>query len=261
MRDRFSDDKFIEAARVYQNIKAPSDLREKVLMGAAAETAAECSGTVLFPERTAKRSRSRIYRAASLAACMAIMVAALPNWMPDMGADNPSDVSPRGIIGEETLPLPDEGTLPGIAPAQIEDGMVVDAEAEHESETQAAADNPKPAAEPILQDETPKPSSAYALRSADAEVPDDEAGFAAEETEKKDEEAAGRTGIAISVGKLLPAMAVEGSMLQNMEVRLVDAKDGRCTVEITTAESKSVEITVSKNVEDGHWEITGAAEE
>ncbi len=258
MSDRFSDDKFIEAARVYQNIKAPSDLRERVLKGAAEETAAERSGAVQLPERRTKHVRGKIYRAASLAACMAIMVAALPNWMPDIDADNPPDVSPRGIIEEEILPQPDEGNLPGIELAQIEGGIPAASDVEKDAEPYKPEEDPEPATEPIKPAETPE-ASVYEVRPSDAETDDAEEDFA--ENEEAESEDAGRGGIAISVGKLLPAMAVEGSLLQDMEVRLMDAKDGTCTVEITTADSKTTEITVSKNVEDGHWEITGAAEE
>ena len=81
------------------------------------------------------------------------------------------------------------------------------------------------------------------------------------ETDAPKTDGAPKAEIAISVGKLLPAMAAEGSMLQDMEVRLVSAQDGTCKVEITTADSKTAELTVSKNTENGRWEVTGTEEE
>ena len=96
------------------------------------------------------------------------------------------------------------------------------------------------------------------MKSSDSEKEAEKEEVAETDAPKTD---APEAEIAISVGKLLPAMAAEGSMLQDMEVRLVSAQDGTCKVEITTADSKTAELTVSKNAENGRWEVTGTEEE
>ena len=75
MQDHFSDDKFIEAAKVYKSIQAPSELREKILMGAEEKNAVE-----VMP-RGKRVNLRQVSKALSLAACLAIMVAVMPDWI------------------------------------------------------------------------------------------------------------------------------------------------------------------------------------
>lgn len=255
MNDRFSEDNFIEAAKAYQNIKAPSDLRERVLKGAAqAQAASEQSNVVAFQKegRRAKRSSGKIYRLASIAACLAIMVAALPGWIPEAGPDDSVAINPR-IITEgpvDVQPEPEDSTVPDVDLASEDDGIAVASEPEVLPDTQD---------EKETESEAPPAAAFSIVKSSDSEKETEKEEVA--ETDAPKTDGAPKAEIAISVGKLLPAMAAEGSMLQDMEVRLVSAQDGTCKVEITTADSKTAELTVSKNAENGRWEVTGTEEE
>lgn len=254
MNDRFSEDNFIEAAKAYQNIKAPSDLRERVLKGAAqAQAASEQSNVVAFQKegRRAKRSSGKIYRLASIAACLAIMVAALPGWIPEAGSDDSVAINPR-IITEgpvDVQPEPEDSTVPHVDLASEVDGIAVASEPEVLPDTQD---------EKETESEAPPAVAFSIVKSSDSEKEAEKEEVAETDAPKTD---APEAEIAISVGKLLPAMAAEGSMLQDMEVRLISAENGTCKVEITTADSQTTELTVSKNAENGRWEFTGAEEE
>ena len=254
MNDRFSEDNFIEAAKAYQNIKAPSDLRERVLKGAAqAQAASEQSNVVAFQKegRRVKRSSGKIYRLASIAACLAIMVAALPGWIPEAGSDDSVAINPR-IITEgpvDVQPEPEDSTVPDVDLASEVDGIAVASEPEVLPDTQD---------EKETESEAPPAAAFSIVKSSDSEKEAEKEEVAETDAPKTD---APEAEIAISVGKLLPAMAAEGSMLQDMEVRLISAENGTCKVEITTADSKTAELTVSKNAENGRWEVTGTEEE
>ena len=254
MNDRFSEDNFIEAAKAYQNIKAPSDLRERVLKGAAqAQAASEQSNVVAFQKegRRAKSSSGKISRLASIAACLAIMVAALPGWIPEAGSDDSVAINPR-IITEgpvDVQPEPEDSTVPDVGLASEDDGIAVASEPEVLPDTQD---------EKETESEAPPAAAFSIVKSSDSEKETEKEEVAETDAPKTD---APEAEIAISVGKLLPAMAAEGSMLQDMEVRLISAENGTCKVEITTADSKTAELTVSKNAENGRWEVTGTEEE
>ena len=259
MNDRFSEDNFIEAAKAYQNIKAPSDLRERVLKGAAqAQAASEQSNVVAFQKegRRAKRSSGKIYRLASIAACLAIMVAALPGWLPEagpnVGPDDSAAINPW-IVTEgpvDVQPEPEDSTVPDVDLASEDDGIAVASEPEVLPDTQD---------EKETESEAPPVAAFSIVKSSDSEKEAEKEELA--ETEAPKANGTPKAEIAISVGKLLPAMAAEGSMLQDMEVRLISAEDGTCKVEITTADAKTAELTVSKNAENGRWEVTGTEEE
>ena len=64
----------------------------------------------------------------------------------------------------------------------------------------------------------------------------------------------------ISVGQLLPAMLSVSTSLNEMEVRILESEEGSCKVEVTTADHKTAEVTLSRNEEDGHWEFHGPDE-
>ena len=253
MIEHFSDENFIQAAKAYQSIKAPSDLRERVL--AAAETAAEegrrdtktsVSRTVPVP---ARKRRGRIYHAASLAACMAIMIAALPNWLPgeeaETGMGGPGPAAAR-IITE----LPDD--VPQIA---SEEGQQPDMAAftpDAEDTADVTAEDTVPAAEPR---QIPQPSAAEqeSASESEGEPADSDEKTPDEETEDFQEEHAPEVTSTLAASKLIPGMAAS-AVLENLEVRLVQAEDGTCTVELTNS-GKTASVSVARNAENGQWEV------
>lgn len=228
MSDRFSDENFIEAARTYQNIKAPSELRQRILMEAAEYARPQESA----PKKAAFRP-VKIYKLASLAACIAIMAAALPAWVTD---------------GPEVSDIPDVSDSPQMmrmAPEPaVANELVLEEEADPEEEPAAAN---KPVEADVTVPDVKEP------------VPEDLG--EAEEPEDFGQEDGAEAVPAISVGKLLPGMAAANTNLNNLEVRIVEAEDGSCTVEVTTADHKTAEVTLSQDGEDGHWEVQGADDE
>ena len=103
MKDHFSDDNFIEAAKVYQSIKAPSDLKARIL------TAAETPQTSVqkSAEKTGNRKqvKGRILQLVSAAACLAIMVVAVPDWQDQPQVEGPGNTAriisePEGMPGQ-----------------------------------------------------------------------------------------------------------------------------------------------------------------
>lgn len=297
MIDRFSDDNFIEAAKAYQSIKAPSALREKVLQTAAMQEQI-LSGSNMAesrqPQRQKKRFAGKIYQAASLAACLAIMVAVLPDWTPDTNpVENPGP-QPRGIIGEEPDLTPEGNpevpdaygvseadfppeTEPGPEPVsepvfEPDDADLPAVNPEPETEPQRSSEN-NPVTETGPQNVTEKePVPPEKLQAelkkapeADVSIPETEGETQpAEDMEGQEDvqQAAPETPTpSISVGSLLPAFLADNETLRGMQVRLVDAEDGNCTVEVILADSTTTEVMVSKNAENGHWEVTGANEE
>ena len=139
MSEHFHDDNFIEAAKVYQSIKAPSDLRERVL-----------ADTASVPKRAAGRvkseARGKIYKLASVAACLAIMAAAVPGFLseetggmlpaePQMASiDTPSPmrmVAPpedEGFAGEEETIVENEIELESISITAADLAQMLDLE-------------------------------------------------------------------------------------------------------------------------------------
>lgn len=238
MSDRFSDEKFIEAARVYQNIKAPSDLREKVLMG---------NGAPAQVQKT-RRTSGKIYRLASLAACIAIMAAALPAWLTPDG--DGGDVTKAPEVPDtpqmvRMVPEPD-ASEPAGEPVMASEPAVPD-----EPDTPAAPVQAAAVAETIEPEKKPA-----AEKPADGEKESEPEDFA--EPEREAESQAEEEPPVISIGKLLPVMLAADTSLDEMEVRILSTEDGSCTVEVITADHKTAELTMSRNEEDGHWEFQGS---
>ena len=253
MIEHFSDENFIQAAKAYQSIKAPSDLRERVL--AAAETAAQegnretktsVSGTVPVP---ARKRRSRIYHAASLAACMAIMVAALPNWIPGeetgTGMEGPGPAAAR-IITE----LPED--IPQIASEEEQQPDMAAFTPETEDSADLTAEETVSEAEPqqMLQ---PSAAEQNTASEGEGEPAESDAKNVSERTEEFPEEHEPEATSTLAASKLIPGMAAS-AVLENLEVRLVQAEDGTCTVELTNSE-KTASVSVARNAENGQWEV------
>lgn len=244
MSDRFSDENFIEAARVYQNIKAPSDLREKVLMG---------KGAPAQVQKT-KHTSGKIYRLASLAACIAIMAAALPAWMTpdaDGGAVTMVPEVPDTAQMIRMVPEPDSADPAG-EPVMASEPTVPD-----EPDTPAASPEPVQAAagaETIEPEKKPAAEEKPAAGEKESEPED----FA--EPERETESQTEEEPPVISIGKLLPVMLAADTSLDEMEVRILSTEDGSCRVEVTTADHKTAEVTMSRNEEDGHWEFQSSDE-
>ena len=103
MKDHFSDDNFIEAAKVYQSIKAPSDLKARILT--AAETPQASVQKSAEKTGTRKQVKGRILQLASVAACLAIMVVAVPDWQNQQPMEGPGNTAriisePEGMPGQ-----------------------------------------------------------------------------------------------------------------------------------------------------------------
>ena len=240
MSERFSDENFIQAAKAYQNIKAPSDLRERVL--AAAESAAQqdCGRSQTAVSRSisvpAGKKRGKIYHIASLAACMAIMVAALPNWLPGEEAGEPAGrteptVQAR-IITEPPVDIPEvvssEEPQPEIAAFALEDNSEGTAPVREERQVSVAVGTEN---------------------DTKAEGEGEQEDFKGDaESSETDEFPHG-----VAASKLIPGMAAS-AVLGNLEVRLVEGEDGTCTVEVTNSE-KTAAVSVAKNAESGQWEV------
>lgn len=101
MNEHFSDDNFTEAAKVYQSIKAPSDLRARVLN--AAETPQASGQKTAAKTGNRKPVKGRILQIASVAACLAIMVVAVPDWQKNPQTEDPGNAA-RMISQEAGLP-------------------------------------------------------------------------------------------------------------------------------------------------------------
>lgn len=102
MNEHFSDDNFTEAAKVYQSIKAPSDLRARVLN--AAETPQASGQKTAAKTGNRKPVKGRILQIASVAACLAIMFMAIPDWQNQMLAEGQGNAA--RIISSEESGLP-----------------------------------------------------------------------------------------------------------------------------------------------------------
>ena len=102
MNNHFSDDNFTEAAKVYQSIKAPSDLRARVLT--AAETTQNAEKKSAEKTGNRKQVKGRILQIASVAACLAIMAAALPDWQKEPQMEGPGNAA--RMISSEDAGLP-----------------------------------------------------------------------------------------------------------------------------------------------------------
>jgi len=255
MSQRFADDNFIEAAKAYQQIKAPSGLREKVLEGVSGAAAGR---HCMEPEIRSgqRRSYGKIYKLGTAAACVAVMALSVQLWGPDgdfthaLFQDGPLGTS---VIGTE--PDPKSIVEPDGQPQPVNEPVPV------QEPVPAEASEPEPAAVYEPEAEVKEENTAAFRLNRAAEPAED----TNPEEESEEDELAGlqefveKTPEAVPVSSLLPTMLGSGSALSGWEVRLVNAEDGACTVEIT-AEKQNVSslVTVSKNDENGKWELESA---
>lgn len=261
MSEHFSDDNFIQAAKVYQSMKAPSDLRERILADAAAYTAQTVRPETVSAtdtERTEisvrrKRSHGKIYKFASLAACLAIMVASLPNWLPSEDVGEAVDgtgpaVQPR-VIAEVPDDVPqtvsNEEHQPDMAAFTLEPGKDSEGSGEAAAEQQTTRNGADAAAE--------TGNGASAVSDGNVRTEDFEKKTESGEPEEVQQEEIPAKTSSVAVSKLIPGMAAN-AVLENLEVRLVQGEDGTCTVELTNGE-KMASVSVAKNAESGQWEV------
>ena len=201
--------------------------------------ASECSRPQEPAPKKAAFRPVKIYKLASLAACIAVMAAALPAWV----AGGPE-------VGE----IPDGTDSPQMV------RMVPEPEEDKSGKEAAPVNEPAMANEPVLSNEPvvaePKPVTENPEQMDEPETQGEEP-----EDEDFGQEDGAVDAPVISVGKLLPAMAAANTSLGDMEVRIVEAADGSCTLEVTTADHKTAEVTLSQDEEDGHWEVQEADED
>ena len=257
MSQRFESDNFIEAAKAYQRIQAPSDLRQKVIEGTAAK-----------PVRN-RRNPGKIYKLATLAACMAVAVFSLQTW-------GPEGLLTESLFGEGVLGTSLIGTEQPVLPNEPEDGQLPTDGTEPEApgnmarmaepagpepvnvsepEGGAAAYNPADGAAEPGETEPVQMAAESAGYSLDAEKEPEAADFEEDDLEGL-QEFREKTAEPVSVEALFPTMLDTGTSLDDWEVRLVSTAEGSCTVEITGGtEGNSALLTLSKNDESGQWEI------
>ena len=251
MSQRFNEDNFIDAAKAYQRIQPPSGLREKVIEGAAASRNNELAGKASASQRSAVKTKStrKIYKLASLAACIAVMVFSLQTWGPEgdfvdfffgegvpeasvIGIDQPADPADTS--------LPDEpGNMARIAEPVISEPVQT---AELDAET--AAYSPEP--------------TDYAVMKRTIPVPAEEAATADAEEDQLNglQEVHETTSEPVSVAAIFPTVLETETSLDDWEFRLVSAEEGSCTVEIMGGTGgASAVVTLLKNDENGQWEI------
>lgn len=265
--ERFMDDDGLkQAAAVYQSIQAPSELRDRVLQGVERECTAASAR---------KLSRSKIYKMGTLAACVAVLAisVSLGNMEDQLSQLTPETVNssptsayeiPNEVIPDEVIP--DEGDPDAKGPADESAGMT-------EPEALTADSDPSgsdPAASQISPDAKEEKSEAnhpagkkssskpegfqpQALRlSAEEENPIGEKSLTSGKAEGKDE--------GISVSKLLPGMLGNEKTLDDWEIRVVDAGEGTCTVEVTGGEKTATVVLTRENGSEksSQWTIQSA---
>lgn len=237
MQDHFSDDKFIEAAKVYKSIQAPSELREKILMGAEEKNAVE-----VMP-RGKRVNLRQVSKALSLAACLAIMVAVMPDWIGDSGSE----------LGVNEIAIYEESDAS--QGEEVETTDFAEKDDYEENDANAAADSVQ---KPVSKSQVPSQVAEDVKSSNEEDVSQNERSVASaysfERTSESEEENT------ISLDSVLPSGVAKDSPLRQMKVRVIETTDGECRMEITTAEDECAEISVSKNAENGHWEIHSAVE-
>lgn len=262
MQDHFSDDKFIEAAKVYKSIQAPSELREKILMGAEEKTAVE-----VMPRRKRVTLR-QVSKALSMAACLAIMVAAMPNWIGDFGSE--LGANEIAIYEENDAGQSEESGKTDFAKKVAESSDDANAESAASDVNQANAvdtantlnavnDSVQKSVSPSQVSENSKPFGNEGKSQSERNMV---SAYSMERTsESNDEHAKSDDENTITLDSVLPSGIAKDSPLRQMKVRVIETTDEACRMEITTAEDESTEISVSKNAENGHWEIHSATEE
>lgn len=261
MQDHFSDDKFIEAAKVYKSIQAPSELREKILMGAEEKTAVE-----VMPRRKHVTLR-QVSKALSMAACLAIMVAALPNWIGDSSVElgvNEIAIYEEGDAGQsEEVETTDFAEKEAESSDDADDANYANANAANTAKTantmNAANSSVQKSVSSSQVSENAKSSGTEGTSQGERNMV---SSYSVERASENDSEHAKSVDEnAISLDSVLPSGVAKDSPLRQMKVRVIETTDGECRMEITTAEDECTEISVSKNAENGHWEIHSAAEE
>lgn len=116
MKEHFSDDQFTDAGKVYQSIKAPSELRERVLTAAQAESGKADRSDRMKPAAR-MGAKGRILQLASVAACLAVMVVALPDWQQNAPIGNAgaarmiSMEEPADMSGQEAYSPEEDGSM------------------------------------------------------------------------------------------------------------------------------------------------------
>ena len=255
--ERFmDDDKLKKAAAVYQSIQAPSDLRERVLQGVERESAS-------VPVR--KLSRRKIYKLGTLAACVAVLAVSvsLGNMEDQFAQLTPENVqnSPTAVYEAPDSVVPDEGDPDAAGPADetgemtgqkdlpvVSDPSVSDPTA---SQTLSAAEGEKTEAKKTAA--KPEGFQPQVVRFlAEEENPAGERSLASGKADGNDE--------GISVGKLLPGILRSEKALDDWEIRVVDAGEGTCTVEVSGGEKTATVVLTRGDAseESSQWTIQSA---
>lgn len=299
MSERFHDDNFIEAAKAYQSIKASSALRERVLAGVAASSAEQApvqfgqgepleghmppAVSLSDAERVQVHVRrkglhGKIYRFASIAACLAIMVVSLPHILPAESAgdvlEGQENVLEQSVNhgqsanhGLRAVEPPTESTDPKLQEGDVKPAGIPEGNSTGELKKDLVANPGAQADDTVSGEEMPQPyglntaevsaselSGAEGFAGRDGREPGGEDGQvkAGEPAKEPVKEPAATS--AVQVSRLIPALAAGNEVLEDMAVRLVEGEEGTCTVEVTSGE-KTALVTMSKNVESGRWEV------
>ena len=250
--ERFMDDDGLkQAAAVYQSIQAPSELRDRVLQGVEREGA---------PVPARRVSRSKIYKLGTLAACVAVLAVSvsLGNMEDQFAQLTPENVQnsptavyevPDGVIPDEENPdaaSPEDETGEMTGPKDLP--AVSDSAA---SQTLSAAEEEKPAEKKAAaKPEAVQPQAARFLTEGENSAV--EKSLTSGKAEGKDE--------GISVSKLLPGMLGNEKTLDDWEIRVVDAGEGTCTVEVSGGDKTATVVLTRENgsEESSQWTIQSA---
>lgn len=264
-----------KAAAVYQSIQAPSDLRAKVLQGAA-----EKEGDLRQKRRGI--TRRKIYSLGMLSACAAVLVVSVHlGGMQDelmqvtQETDRNHPAADRQYMEErieenfyhtadEWLHLPDEDGNTANDPAAT--SARSDEPDEAASAGKAASGEKKEAAGgedavflKMVRKETavPAPCTDGQERGLPRTVPyrEKDAEESGDKTDVSLKPTSGAAGV--SVGKLLPGILGQGESFSDWEIRLVDAEEGSCTLEVDQGD-KVTTMTLSKEESSSggrQWEI------
>ncbi|MGN1415069.1 MAG: hypothetical protein ACI4WY_12575 [Anaerovoracaceae bacterium] len=250
--ERFMDDDGLkQAAAVYQRIQAPSDLRERVLQGIEREDASVSIRRI---------SRSKICKLGTLAACVAVLAVSVSLWNME---DQLSQLTPETVNSSPTsayeIPdevIPDEGNPDVSGAADVKEETV-------RPDDLPDASNP---ASPQVSSEAAEKKTAAKKAAAKPEAVQIQAlRHLAEDGNPTEEKSlssvkAGGADEGISVGKLLPGMLCNEKTLDDWEIRVVDASEGTCTVEVSGGE-KTTTVVLTRgdgSEESSQWTIQSA---
>ena len=259
--ERFMDDDGLkQAAAVYQSIQAPSELRDRVLQGVERECTAASAR---------KLSRSKIYKMGTLAACVAVLAisVSLGNMEDQLSQLTPETVNssptsayeiPNEVIPDEVIP--DEGDP---------DAADVDEVMEKIGDPEEISDVSEPAAPSSTSGAEEKPAANNSEGKKSAAKPEaaqlqnlrflEEDGNTTEEKSLASVKEGGDND-GISVGKLLPGMLCSEKTLDDWEIRVVDAAEGSCTVEVSGGEKTATVVLTREDgsEESSRWTIQSA---